>query len=146
MKRRCRCDFVRTHRRRSRHRRAAEAVSHHAQLAALTDSREARKSTCAAAARELVLAMVPKVDVVVGNFAPGVMKRMGFFYEDLNRVNPKIIMCSISMAGQTGPLSTRAGYDPIGQSYAGITDGMGEKDRAPSVTTGAPPSKVQAIA
>ena len=88
-----------------------------------------------AAARELVLAMVPKVDVVVENFAPGVMKRMGFSYEDLNRVNPKIVMCSISMAGQTGPLSTRAGYDLIGQSYAGITDGIGEKDRAPSVTT-----------
>src|SRR6516164_9988123 len=43
-----------------------------------------------AAARELVLAMVPKVDVVPENFAPGVMKRMGFSYEDLNRVNPKI--------------------------------------------------------
>jgi CoA:oxalate CoA-transferase len=42
------------------------------------------------AARELVLAIVPKVDVVVENFAPGVMKRMGFSYEDLNRGNPKI--------------------------------------------------------
>ena len=51
------------------------------------------------------MSMVPKVDVVVENFAPGVMKRMGFAYEDLKRVNPKIIMCSISMAGQTGPLS-----------------------------------------
>jgi len=87
------------------------------------------------AARELVLAMVPKVDVVVENFAPGVMKRMGFSYEDLKRINPKIIMCSISMAGQTGPLSSRAGYDPIGQSYAGVTDGLGEKDHAPSITT-----------
>jgi len=87
------------------------------------------------AARQLVMSMVPKVDVVVENFAPGVMKRMGFAYEDLKRVNPKIIMCSISMAGQTGPLSTRAGYDYIGQAYAGVTDGVGEKDRAPSMTT-----------
>src|SRR5271157_5596677 len=87
------------------------------------------------AARQLVMSMVPKVDVVVENFAPGVMKRMGFAYEDLKRINPKIIMCSISMAGQTGPLSTRAGYDCIGQAYAGVTDGMGEKDRAPSMTT-----------
>ncbi len=86
-------------------------------------------------ARELVMSMVPKVDVVVENFAPGVMKRMGFAYEDLKRVNPKIIMCSISMAGQTGPLSTRAGYDYIGQAYAGVTDGVGEADRAPSMTT-----------
>jgi crotonobetainyl-CoA:carnitine CoA-transferase CaiB-like acyl-CoA transferase len=47
------------------------------------------------AARELVMAMVPKVDVVVENFAPGVMKRMGFADEDLKRINPKIVMCSI---------------------------------------------------
>ncbi|MGH8012215.1 MAG: CaiB/BaiF CoA transferase family protein, partial [Candidatus Binataceae bacterium] len=49
--------------------------------------------------------------------------------------NPKIIMCSISMAGQTGPLSDKAGYDYIGQAYAGITDGIGEIGHAPSVTT-----------
>jgi CoA:oxalate CoA-transferase len=42
-------------------------------------------------------------------------------------------MCSISMAGQTGPLADKAGYDLIGQAYAGITDGIGEPDRAPAV-------------
>jgi crotonobetainyl-CoA:carnitine CoA-transferase CaiB-like acyl-CoA transferase len=86
-------------------------------------------------ARELVMSMLPKIDVVVENFAPGVIKRLGFAYEDVKKVNPKIIMCSISMAGQTGPLSDKAGYDYIGQAYAGITDGIGELDRAPSVTT-----------
>ncbi len=44
-------------------------------------------------------------------------------------------MCSISMAGQTGPLSYKAGYDFIGQSYAGVTDGIGEADGAPAMTT-----------
>jgi CoA:oxalate CoA-transferase len=86
-------------------------------------------------ARELVMSMLPKIDVVVENFAPGVIKRLGFSYEDVKKVNPKIIMCSISMAGQTGPLSDKAGYDYIGQAYAGITDGIGELGQAPSVTT-----------
>jgi CoA:oxalate CoA-transferase len=86
-------------------------------------------------ARELVMSMLPKFDVLVENFAPGVIKRLGFSYEEVKQANPKIIMCSISMAGQTGPLSDKAGYDYIGQAYAGITDGIGELDRAPSVTT-----------
>jgi CoA:oxalate CoA-transferase len=84
-------------------------------------------------AHELVMAMVPKFDVLIENFAPGVIKRMGFGYEDVKKVNPKIIMCSISMAGQTGPLADKPGYDLIGQAYAGITDGIGEPDRAPAV-------------
>jgi CoA:oxalate CoA-transferase len=86
-------------------------------------------------ARELVMSMLPQVDVVVENFAPGVIKRLGFAYEDVKKVNPKIIMCSISMAGQTGPLSYKAGYDYIGQAYAGVTDGIGERDHAPSLVT-----------
>jgi len=86
-------------------------------------------------ARELVMSMIPKIDVVVENFAPGVIKRLGFAYEDVKKVNPAIIMCSISMAGQTGPLSYKAGYDYIGQAYAGVTDGIGEPDRAPSAAT-----------
>jgi CoA:oxalate CoA-transferase len=86
-------------------------------------------------ARELVTAMLPKFDVLVENFAPGVIARLGFSYEAVRKVNPRMIMCSISMAGQTGPLSTKAGYDHIGQAYAGITDGIGEPDRPPAMAT-----------
>jgi CoA:oxalate CoA-transferase len=86
-------------------------------------------------AHELIMSMVPKIDVVVENYAPGVIKRMGFSYEAFKKINPKIIWCSISMAGQTGPLAFKAGYDYMGQAYAGITDGIGETDRAPAVTT-----------
>jgi CoA:oxalate CoA-transferase len=86
-------------------------------------------------ARELVMAMLPKIDVVVENFAPGVIKRMGFGYEEVKKVNPKIIMCSISMAGQTGGLSSKPGYDFIGQAYAGVTDGIGEEEGPPALTT-----------
>jgi CoA:oxalate CoA-transferase len=84
-------------------------------------------------ARALVMSMIPKFDVLIENFAPGVIKRLGFAYDDLKKVNPKLIMCSISMAGQTGPLADKAGYDLIGQAYAGVTDGIGEPDRAPAV-------------
>ncbi len=86
-------------------------------------------------ARELVLAMVPKLDVFVENFAPGVIDAMGLGYEELRRINPRLIMCSISVAGQTGPLNRIPGYDYIGAAYAGITGLLGEPDRPP-VTPG----------
>src|SRR5271156_3347115 len=83
--------------------------------------------------RELVLAMIPKMDVVVENFAPGVIAALGFGYEALRKINPRIIMCSISVAGQTGPLSSKPGYDYLGASLGGVIDLVGEPDRAPSV-------------
>jgi CoA:oxalate CoA-transferase len=84
-------------------------------------------------ARELVLAMIPEIDVVVENFAPGVIAELGFGYEALRKINPGIIMCSISVAGQSGPLSYKPGYDFLGGSLAGVIDLIGEPDRAPSV-------------
>jgi CoA:oxalate CoA-transferase len=86
-------------------------------------------------AKEIVMAMIPNIDVVVENFAPHVIDRLGFSYADVKKIKPDIIMCSISMAGQTGPLSFKAGYDFIGQSYAGVTDGIGNVDEAPAMTT-----------
>src|SRR6266481_5551591 len=86
-------------------------------------------------ARELVMSMIPQVDVVVENFAPRVIDRLGFSYKDVKAVNPRIIMCSISMAGQTGPLSVDAGSDFIEQAYAGVTDGIGQVDGPPALTT-----------
>ena len=83
--------------------------------------------------KELLLAMVPKIDVMVENFAPGVIADMGFGYEALAKINPRLVMCSISAAGQSGPLSRRPGYDYIGSALAGVTDQLGEPDRAPIV-------------
>jgi crotonobetainyl-CoA:carnitine CoA-transferase CaiB-like acyl-CoA transferase len=82
--------------------------------------------------RELVQALIPMVDVVVENFAPGVMARAGFGYEELSRINPKIVMCSISLAGQQGPLSHKPGFDYMGAAFAGITHAVGEPDRGPA--------------
>ncbi len=63
--------------------------------------------------------MIPKIDVVVENFAPGVIGAMGLGYEALTRINPKLMMASISVAGQPGPLSSKPGYDYLGAALAG---------------------------
>jgi CoA:oxalate CoA-transferase len=83
-------------------------------------------------ARELLRAIVPKVDVLVEGFTPGVMARARLGYEDLRKLNPALIMCSISMAGQSGPLSDKPGYDYIGSAYSGVSDLIGEPDGPPA--------------
>ena len=82
--------------------------------------------------REILRKLAAKCDVLVENFTPGVMSRAGLGYEDLKKINPKIIMCSISFAGQTGPLSDKPGYDYIAQALAGITGVIGEPDGRPA--------------
>jgi CoA:oxalate CoA-transferase len=84
-------------------------------------------------AKEIFYALARKSDVVVENYAPGVMARIGMDYETVNKINPRIVMASISMAGQTGPLAVKGGYDFIGQAYAGVTDLVGEPDRPPAM-------------
>lgn len=81
--------------------------------------------------RELIRALVPHMDVVVENYSPGVMARLGFSYEELKSLNPRLVMCSISALGQTGPLAHIPGYDYIAQAYAGVTEVMGEPGQAP---------------
>lgn len=81
----------------------------------------------------LIRALVPHFDVVVENFMPGMMERAGLSYDALNTINPRLIMCSISLAGQQGPLSQKPGYDYIAQAYSGIADLIGEPEHAPAV-------------
>ena len=79
---------------------------------------------------EILRGLIPKVDVVVENFAPGVIARMSFDYASVKQLNPAVIMCSVSTFGQTGPLSKYAGYDFVGQAYAGVTSLSGEEGGA----------------
>ncbi len=81
-----------------------------------------------AVGKTLVRDLIPKVDVLVQNYAPGVIGRMGFDYENVSKLNPRIVMCSVSTFGQTGPLAPDPGYDFIGQAYAGVTSLSGEED------------------
>lgn len=82
--------------------------------------------------RELVYALIPEIDVVVENFAPGVMERAQLGYNKLSALNPRLIMCSVSLAGQSGPLRDKPGFDYMGAAYAGITHAIGEADRGPA--------------
>lgn len=78
--------------------------------------------------------LIKNADVVVENFVPGVMKRYNLDWETLRELNPKLIMCSISCMGQTGPLASLPGYDYIGQAYSGLMSITGEKDGYPALS------------
>ncbi len=77
--------------------------------------------------------LVKQVDVLVENFAPGAIARLGFDYPAVSKLNPRIVMCSVSTFGQTGPLAEDPGFDLIGQAYAGVTGLIGEKDGPPVI-------------
>lgn len=79
----------------------------------------------------IVRELVPHCDVVVENFRPGVMAKMGLGFSDLQALREDIIMCSISALGQAGPLAAKPGYDYIAQAYSGITSMIGERDDSP---------------
>lgn len=85
------------------------------------------------AGRDIIRGLIPHMDVVVENYSPGAIKRLGFAYEELQKLNSRIIMCSISALGQTGPLSHVPGYDFIAQAYSGFNEVTGERGRAPAM-------------
>lgn len=75
--------------------------------------------------------LVAKVDVLVENYAPGVIGRLGLGYDVVSKINPRLVMCSISAFGQKGPLAHEPGFDWVGAAYSGITSMGGEKDGSP---------------
>ena len=77
--------------------------------------------------------LIRKVDVVVENFSPGTIGRLGLGYETVKELNPRAVMCSISAFGQSGPLAHEPGFDYLGAAYAGIVSMGGEPDGAPYV-------------
>ena len=83
------------------------------------------------AAVDLIKKLIPRFDVMVENFAPGIIASMGLDYQTVSALNPRIIMCSISALGQTGPLARDPGFDFIGQAYAGVTSLIGEEEGPP---------------
>ncbi len=96
-----------------------------------------KKSLCVdlkdARSKEVIRDLIQQCDVLIENYAPGVIERLGFGWEVVRELNPKLVMCSISAFGQTGPLSHLSGFDYIAQAYAGVTSVIGEPDRPPSL-------------
>jgi formyl-CoA transferase len=81
--------------------------------------------------------LVAGADVLVENYRPGVAKRLGVDYPTLAAVNPRLVYCSISGFGQTGPYASRGGYDLIAQGMSGIMSATGA-EAGPPVKVGVP--------
>jgi crotonobetainyl-CoA:carnitine CoA-transferase CaiB-like acyl-CoA transferase len=84
------------------------------------------------AALEVIRELVPKVDIVVENFGPGVMEKRGLDYESLSKLNPRLIMASLSAFGRKSPLAHKTGYDMIAQSFSGLMHMTGDPEGPPT--------------
>lgn len=84
-------------------------------------------------AREIFMDLVRKSDVVVENFRAGTMEKMGLSFEELSKVNPRIILTRISGFGQDGPYSHRTCFDGAAQAMSGLMDITGEADGPPTM-------------
>ena len=87
-----------------------------------------------AGAVEIVHRLVKEYDIIIEQFRPGVMTKLGLGYEDLKVVNPSLIYCSLTGYGQTGPLKSRAGHDINYLARSGLMNYSGTKDKGPSLT------------
>jgi len=82
--------------------------------------------------QDIVRKLVKQADFILENFRPGTMEKWGLSYEELKKINPKIIMIRVSGYGQTGPYAKRPGYASVGEAMGGVRYLMGDPDRKPS--------------
>lgn len=91
-------------------------------------------NTRSAEGMELLRELIRKSDVVIENFRPGTIKKMGLDFESLKKINPGIILASISGYGQTGPDAMRPAFDPVAQAVGGLYSITGTADSGPMAT------------
>lgn len=82
--------------------------------------------------RDLILDLAAQSDVVVENFRPGVMKRLGLDFDELTARKPDLILCSISGFGRSGPLRDQPSFDLVSQARSGVMSITGEADGPPT--------------
>ena len=82
--------------------------------------------------KEIFIELVKNADVVVENYRPGTMEKLGLGYEDLKKINPRIVYGCVSGFGHYGPYSQRPGYDIIGQAMGGLMSTTGWPDSGPT--------------
>ncbi len=81
--------------------------------------------------KSILRELIREKDIIVENFRLGVMRRLGFSYDEIQKINPGAILCSINGFGQTGPYADRPGYDVMIQAEGGIMSLTGEPDGLP---------------
>ena len=84
--------------------------------------------------KEIIHKLIMEYDIVIEQFRPGVMERLGLGYENLKKINPKIIYCSLTGYGQTGPLKNNAGHDINYLARSGNMNYSGKKSTGPVLT------------
>jgi formyl-CoA transferase len=84
--------------------------------------------------KEVFIKLLQKCDVVMENFGPGVIERLGFAWEKVHEINPRIVMASIKGFGSSGPYSNLKAYENVAQAMGGAMSTTGFLDRAPLVT------------
>ena len=84
------------------------------------------------ASRPLIEALVRRADVLVEDYRPGVMDKMGLGYEAMAAINPRLVYGSVTLCGQTGPYRDKPGHDPIALAVAGALSRIGEDPDRPS--------------
>jgi CoA:oxalate CoA-transferase len=84
--------------------------------------------------KEIFRELAKQSDIVLENYRPGVMEKLGLGYEDLKKINPPIVYAAVSGFGHYGPYSKRAGYDIIGQAMSGLMSTTGWPDSPPTRT------------
>ena len=97
-----------------------------------------------AAGRKALLRVLEEADVLVENYRRGTMERMGLGYETLHAANPRLIYCSISGFGRTGPYADRGGFDLVAQGMSGLMSITGEGPGRPPVKVGSPITDITA--
>ena len=96
------------------------------------------------AGREILSRLLKDADVLIENYRRGTMERMGFGYESLRAVNPKLVYCSISGFGRTGPYADRGGFDLVAQGMSGLMSITGERPDCAPMKMGAPVTDITA--
>ncbi|RLF93770.1 CoA transferase [Thermococci archaeon] len=81
--------------------------------------------------KEILFKLIKISDVLIETNRPGVMEKLGLSFEEVKKVNPKIVYCSISGFGQTGPYKLRPGFDQVIQGMGGLMSITGEENRPP---------------
>lgn len=81
--------------------------------------------------RRALLKLIRRSDVLVENFRPGTMKKLSLSYSSVHRANPRLVYCSVSGFGQTGPYRNQGGYDAIIQAVSGLMSITGEENGSP---------------